>query len=50
VHIVQSVLWPGVHVGAGLTIERSIITKDIAIATGSRLFGKIVSASGITDL
>ncbi len=49
-HIVQSVLWPRVHVEAGVTIERSIITNDITIPAGSRLVGKIASASGITDL
>ena len=49
-HIVQSVLWPRVHVEAGVTIEGSIITNDITIPAGSRLVGKIVSASGITDL
>jgi NDP-sugar pyrophosphorylase family protein len=50
VHIVQSVLWPRVHVEAGVTIARSIITKDITIPAGSCLVDKIASASGITEL
>ena len=50
VHIVQSVLWPRVHVEAGVTIAGSIITRDITIPAGSRLVDKIASASGITEL
>jgi NDP-sugar pyrophosphorylase family protein len=50
VRIVQSVLWPRVRVGRRVTIERSIVTNDVAIPDGSHLVGKIVSAQGITDL
>lgn len=50
VHIVQSVLWPRVHVGTGAMIERSIIMSDVAIPARSHLAGKIVSPSGTAEL
>jgi NDP-sugar pyrophosphorylase family protein len=50
VSIARSILWPRVRVGRGVTIERSIVTSDVAIPDGSHLVGKIVSAEGITDL
>jgi NDP-sugar pyrophosphorylase family protein len=50
VRLVQSVLWPRVRVGRGVTIVRSIILNDVAIPDGSQLIGKIVSNTGIADL
>jgi mannose-1-phosphate guanylyltransferase / phosphomannomutase len=48
--LVQSVLWPRVHVGRGVTIERSIILNDVIIPDGSRVVEKVVSVEGIIDL
>ena len=50
VRLVQSVLWPRVRVGRGVTIAGSIVLNDVAIPDGSHLIGKIVSSTGITDL
>jgi NDP-sugar pyrophosphorylase family protein len=50
VRIVQSVLWPRVRVGRGVTIERSIIMNDVTIPDGSHLLSKIVSSEEIVDL
>jgi NDP-sugar pyrophosphorylase family protein len=50
VRLVQSVLWPRVRVGRGVTIERSIVLNDVTISDGSHLIGKIVSSAGIADL
>ena len=50
VRLVQSVLWPRVRVGRGVTIVGSIILNDVAIPDGSQLIGKIVSNTGIADL
>ena len=50
VRLVQSVLWPRVRVGRGVTIVGSIVLNDVAIPDGSHLIGKIVSNTGITDL
>jgi mannose-1-phosphate guanylyltransferase/phosphomannomutase len=50
VRLVQSVLWPRVRVGRGVTIERSIVLNDVTIPDGSHLRDKIVSNAGITDL
>ena len=49
-HLVQSVLWPRVRVGRGVTIAGSIVLNDVAIPDGSHLIGKIVSSTGIADL
>jgi mannose-1-phosphate guanylyltransferase / phosphomannomutase len=50
VRLVQSVLWPRVRVGRGVTIEGSIVMNDVTIADGSHLAGKIVSVEGVIDL
>jgi mannose-1-phosphate guanylyltransferase/phosphomannomutase len=50
VRLVQSVLWPRVRVGRGVTIAGSIVLNDVAIPDGSHLIGKIVSSTGIVDL
>jgi mannose-1-phosphate guanylyltransferase/phosphomannomutase len=50
VHLAQSVLWPRVRVGRGVTIVGSIILNDTTIPDGSQLIGKIVSNTGIVDL
>ncbi len=50
VRLVQSVLWPRVHVGRGVTIERSIVLNDVTIPDGSQLVEKIVSVEGTFDL
>jgi mannose-1-phosphate guanylyltransferase / phosphomannomutase len=50
VRLVQSVLWPRVRVGRGVTIVGSIVLNDVAIPDGSQLIGKIVSSTGIADL
>jgi mannose-1-phosphate guanylyltransferase/phosphomannomutase len=50
VRLVQSVLWPRVRVGRGVTIEGSIIMNDVTIPDGSHLVNKIVSVEGIVDL
>ena len=50
VHLVQSVLWPRVRVGRGVTIAGSIVLNDVAIPDGSHLIGKIVSSTGVADL
>jgi mannose-1-phosphate guanylyltransferase/phosphomannomutase len=50
VRIVQSVLWPHVRVGRGVTIERSIVMNDVSIPDGARLVGKVVSTEGVIDL
>jgi len=50
VYLVQSVLWPRVHVGQGVVIERSIVLNDVTIPEGSQLVEKIVSVEGIFDL
>ena len=50
VRLVQSVLWPRVRVGRGVTIERSIVLNDVTIPDGSQLVEKIVSIEGIFDL
>jgi NDP-sugar pyrophosphorylase family protein len=50
VRLVQSVLWPGVRVGRGVTIVGSVILNDVVIPDGSHLVGKIVSSTGIVDL
>jgi mannose-1-phosphate guanylyltransferase/phosphomannomutase len=50
VRLVQSVLWPRVRVGRGVTIERSIVLNDVTIPDGSHLLEKIVSSAGITGL
>lgn len=50
VRIAQSVLWPRVYVGARAIIERSIVMSDVVVPAGVHLQGKIVSASGITEL
>jgi mannose-1-phosphate guanylyltransferase/phosphomannomutase len=50
VRIVQSVLWPRVRVGRGVTIEHSIVMNDVTIPDGSHLVGKIVSRKEVTDL
>jgi mannose-1-phosphate guanylyltransferase / phosphomannomutase len=50
VHIVQSVLWPRVRVGRGVTLKGSIVTNDVVIPDGAHLVGKIISAEGIADL
>jgi len=50
VRIVQSVLWPRVRVGPGVTIERSIVMNDVTIPDGSHLVGKILSSEEILDL
>jgi mannose-1-phosphate guanylyltransferase/phosphomannomutase len=49
-HIVQSVLWSRVHVGRGVTIERSIVMDDVTIPDGVHLVGKVVSTTGSIDL
>jgi glucose-1-phosphate adenylyltransferase len=48
--LVQSVLWPRVRVGRGVSIEGSIILNDVTIPDGSQLINKIVSNTGIVDL
>ena len=48
--LVQSVLWPRVRVGRGVTIVGSIILNDVAIPDGFHLISKIVSTTGISDL
>jgi NDP-sugar pyrophosphorylase family protein len=50
VRLVQSVLWPRVRVGRGVTIARSVVLNDVTIPDGSHLIGKVVSSTGITDL
>ena len=50
VHIMQSVPWPRVHVGRGLTIARSIIMNDVAIPGGSHVADRIVSLEESRDL
>jgi len=50
VRLMQSVLWPRVRVGRGVTIVGSIILNDVAVPDGSHLIGKIVSSTGIADL
>jgi NDP-sugar pyrophosphorylase family protein len=50
VRVVQSVLWPRVRVGRGVTIERSIVMNDVTIPDGAHLVGKVVSTEGIIDL
>jgi ADP-glucose pyrophosphorylase len=50
VRLVQSVLWPRVRVGRGVTIVRSIVLNDVTIPDGSHLIGKMVSSTGIADL
>ena len=50
VHIMQSVLWPRVRVGRGVTIERSIVMNDVTIPDGAHLVGKVVSTEEIIDL
>jgi mannose-1-phosphate guanylyltransferase / phosphomannomutase len=50
VRLVQSILWPRVRVGRGVTLERSIVMNDLTIPDGSHLVGKIVSVEGIVDL
>jgi NDP-sugar pyrophosphorylase family protein len=50
VRLVQSILWPRVRVGRGVTIERSIVMNDVTIPDGSHLVGKIVAVEGIVDL
>jgi mannose-1-phosphate guanylyltransferase / phosphomannomutase len=50
VRLVQSVLWPRVRVGRGVTIEGSIVLNDVTIPDGSHLAGKIVSVEGVVDL
>jgi NDP-sugar pyrophosphorylase family protein len=50
VRIVQSVLWPRVRVGRGVTIERSIVMNDVTIPDGAHLVGKVVSTAEIMDL
>jgi NDP-sugar pyrophosphorylase family protein len=50
VRLAQSVLWPRVRVGRGVTIAGSVVLNDVVIPDGSHLIGKIVSNTGITDL
>jgi mannose-1-phosphate guanylyltransferase / phosphomannomutase len=50
VRLVQSVLWPRVRVGRGVTIERSIVLNDVTIPDGSHLVEKIVSKEAIVAL
>jgi NDP-sugar pyrophosphorylase family protein len=50
VRLAQSILWPRVHVGRGVTIARSIVLNDVTIPDGSHLLDKIVSSAGIADL
>lgn len=50
VRIVQSVLWPRVRLGRGVTIERSVVMNDVSIPDGAHLVGKVVSAGEIIDL
>jgi ADP-glucose pyrophosphorylase len=50
VRIVQSVLWPRVRVGRGVTIERSIVMNDVTIPDGAHLVGKVVSTEEVIDL
>jgi mannose-1-phosphate guanylyltransferase/phosphomannomutase len=50
VRLVQSILWPRVRVGRGVTIAGSIVLNDVVIPDGSHLIGKIVSSTGIADL
>ena len=50
VHIVQSVLWPRVRVGRGVTIARSIIMNDVSIPDGSHVADRIVSLEESRDL
>jgi mannose-1-phosphate guanylyltransferase / phosphomannomutase len=48
--LMQSVLWPRVRVGRGVTIERSIVMNDVTIPDEAHVVGKIVSMEGIVDL
>jgi mannose-1-phosphate guanylyltransferase/phosphomannomutase len=50
VRLLRSVLWPGVQVGQGVTIERSIVMNDVTIPAGSHVVGKIVSPTEIGAL
>jgi mannose-1-phosphate guanylyltransferase/phosphomannomutase len=50
VRLEQSVLWPRVRVGRGVTIAGSVVLNDVVIPDGSHLIGKLVSSTGITDL
>jgi NDP-sugar pyrophosphorylase family protein len=50
VRIVQSVLWPRVRVGRGVTIERSIVMNDVTIPDGAHLVGKVASTEEVIDL
>jgi NDP-sugar pyrophosphorylase family protein len=50
VRLAQSILWPRVRVGRGVTIARSIVLNDVTIPDGSHLLDKIVSSAGIADL
>jgi NDP-sugar pyrophosphorylase family protein len=50
VRLVQSVLWPRVRVGQGVTIQRSIVLDGVTIPNGLHLVDKIVSREGIVDL
>jgi NDP-sugar pyrophosphorylase family protein len=50
VRIEQSVLWPRVRLGRGVTIERSIVLNDVTIPDGVRLVDKVVSTEGVIDL
>jgi glucose-1-phosphate adenylyltransferase len=50
VRLAQSVLWPRVRVGRGVTIAGSVVLNDVVIPDGSYLIDKIVSSTGITDL
>jgi NDP-sugar pyrophosphorylase family protein len=50
VRLVQSILWPRVRVGRGVTIAGSIVLNDVVIPDGSHLIGKIISSTGIADL
>jgi mannose-1-phosphate guanylyltransferase / phosphomannomutase len=50
VRLVQSVLWPRVRVGPGVTIERSVVLNDVTIPDGLHLVEKIVSKEGIVAL
>jgi mannose-1-phosphate guanylyltransferase/phosphomannomutase len=50
VRIGQSVLWPRVRVGRGVTIARSVVLNDVIIPDGSHLVEKIIAMEGIIDL
>jgi mannose-1-phosphate guanylyltransferase/phosphomannomutase len=50
VRLAQSVLWPRVRVGRGVTMVGSIVLNDVAIPDGTHLIGKIASSTGYADL